>query len=144
MNFILKFHLLFLLIVISFSNLSGQTQIQIPRNIQSAYEKGTRSLDGSPGLNYWQNSSDYMIDVRFIPSERKIIASEKIIYYNNSPDTLKRIVIRLLQDLYKKGSARDFPINPEDIHDGTKITKMIINGNFYDIKDRKKSESKLN
>lgn len=78
MNFILKFHLLFLLIVISFSNLSGQTQIQIPRNIQSAYEKGTRSLDGSPGLNYWQNSSDYMIDVRFIPSERKIIASEKL------------------------------------------------------------------
>lgn len=138
MNFILKTHLLLLLITVLSSNISGQTQIQISRNLESAYKNGTRSLDGSPGINYWQNSADYFIEAKFIPSERKIIGSEKIFYYNNSPDSLKRIVIRLLQDLYKKGSARDFPINPDDIHDGIKINKMTINGNLYDIKDRNK------
>lgn len=128
---------LFLFLIFFFTiDLVSQNKIQIPRNILEAYKNGTRSLDGSPGPNYWQNSSDYFIDLKFIPSERKIIASEKIIYYNNSPDTLKRIVIRLLQDYFKKGSAREFQVNPNDINDGTIIHKLSIKGNSYDLKDR--------
>ncbi|MCX8056591.1 MAG: M1 family metallopeptidase [Ignavibacteria bacterium] len=130
------FSLIFFILV---SSLYSQTKIQIPRNVHEAYKKGTRSFDGSPGPNYWQNYSDYSIQVNFIPSERKIIGSEKIVYYNNSPDTLKRIVIRLLQDYFKKGSAREFQVNPYDIHDGTKINKLIINGNSYDLNDRTKA-----
>ena len=30
-------------------------ELYIPRNVKIAYEKGTRSKDGKPGLNYWQN-----------------------------------------------------------------------------------------
>lgn len=128
---------LFLFLIFFFTiDLVSQNKIQIPRNILEAYKNGTRSLDGSPGPNYWQNSSDYFIDLKFIPSERKIIASEKIIYYNNSPDTLRRIVIRLLQDYFKKGSAREFQVNPNDIHDGTIIHKLSIKGNSYELKDR--------
>ncbi len=127
----------FLFLIFSLTiNLVAQHKIQIPRNILEAFKNGTRSFDGSPGPNYWQNSSDYFIDLKFIPSERKILASEKIIYYNNSPDTLKRIVIRLLQDYFKKGSAREFQVNPSDIHDGTVINKLSIKGNWYDLKDR--------
>lgn len=139
MKFINKTSILLFLVFISLSQLSAQFQIQIPRDLQHAYKNNTRSLDGSPGKNYWQNTSDYIIEVKFIPSERKIVASEEIIYYNNSPDTLKRIVIHLLQDVFKKGSARDFPVNPEDIHDGMKINKLTINNNLYDIKDRNKA-----
>lgn len=133
-----SFKNLLLIATVLFINLTieGLSQIQIPRNILEAYQKGTRSLDGSPGPHYWQNSSDYFIEARFIPSERKIIAQEKITYYNNSPDTLKKIVIRLLQDYFKKGSAREFQVNPSDIHDGTKITKLKINGNNYDVNER--------
>jgi len=113
-------------------------QIEIPRNIKHAYEKGTRSLDGSPGPNYWQNSSDYTIEVNFIPSERKIIGKEKIIYSNNSPDTLSRIVLRLYQDLFKKGSPREFQVNPADVHDGVVLKKLFIEGVSIDLNDKSK------
>jgi len=113
-------------------------QIEIPRNIKYAYEKGTRSLDGSPGPNYWQNSSDYTIEVNFIPSERKIIGKEKIIYSNNSPDTLSRIVLRLYQDLFKKGSPREFQVNPADVHDGVVLKKLFIEGVMIDLNDKSK------
>ncbi len=130
-----------LLFIISYFILSidlHSQKIEIPRNIQLAYDKGTRSLDGSPGPNYWQNSADYFIEVIFIPSERKLIGSEKIIYYNNSTDKLNRIVIRLMQDLYKKGSPRDFQIHPEDIHDGMVIEKLSLNGKIYNLNDKNK------
>jgi len=113
-------------------------QIEIPRNIKHAYEKGTRSLDGSPGPNYWQNSSDYTIEVNFIPSERKIIGKERIIYSNNSPDTLSRIVLRLYQDLFKKGSPREFQVNPADVHDGVVLKKLFIEGVSIDLNDKSK------
>lgn len=135
----LKFHFTFFFIFLFIINLAAQTQIQIPRNIKEAYKKGTRSLDGSPGPNYWQNSSDYFINAKFIPFERRIIASEKIIYYNNSPDTLNRIVIRLLQDIFKKGSSREFQVNPEDVHDGVKLNLLKINSKQYDLNDRNKA-----
>ena len=35
--------------------LLAQTTLPVPRNIQTAYEKGTRSTLGIPGKNYWQN-----------------------------------------------------------------------------------------
>ncbi len=65
-------------------------QEYIPLNIQKAYDKGTRSLEGTPGPNYWQNSSDYTIKADFNPSNRLLTGKETIVYYNNSPDTLKR------------------------------------------------------
>jgi len=52
-----------LIIILFSSNALGQEQLFIPRNIQSAYEKGIRSPDGKPGKEYWQNSADYKIYV---------------------------------------------------------------------------------
>ncbi|HEY8967792.1 MAG TPA: hypothetical protein VIM64_01835, partial [Puia sp.] len=43
-------------------SLYSQT-LYTPRNIQEAYKKGTRSLDGRPGPNYWQNKGRYTIAV---------------------------------------------------------------------------------
>jgi hypothetical protein len=130
--------LLFIFTIFSLQ-LQAQYKIEIPKNFKPAYEKGTRSLDGSPGPNYWQNSSEYFIEARFITNERKVIGSEKIVYYNNSPDTLNRLVIRLLQDIFKKGSVREFPVNEEDVHNGTIISKFLINGKNYDVKDKSKA-----
>jgi len=110
-------------------------QIEIPRNVQQAYKKGTRSLDGAPGPNYWQNSSDYTIDVEFIPSERKLIGRQKIIYSNNSNDVLDRIILRVYQDLFKKGSPRDFQVNSADVHDGVVLKKLFIEGIPVDLND---------
>jgi len=125
-----------LIIILPSSNALGQEKLFIPRNIQSAYEKGTRSPDGKPGKEYWQNSAEYKIDVEVIPSTYQIIGNEKITYYNNSPDSLKRIVLRLYPNIFKKGSARDYSVNPEGISDGVLITKIEINDKSINLENR--------
>ena len=118
--------------------LFGQQELFMPRNIQSAYEEGTRSISGMPGDNYWQNSSDYKIKVELDPQENLLTGSEEIIYFNNSPDTLKRIVIRLYQDILKKGGARDWSFPSDGVHDGVQLSKVIIGGEEVDMEERKK------
>ncbi len=105
----------------------------IPLNDQAAYEAGTRSKDGNPGPNYWQNKADYKISVELDTKKDIITGKGTITYYNNSPDTLKRIVLRLYQNLFKKGNARQFPVSPEALTDGEKITKFTAGGKEYDM-----------
>ena len=124
-----------LLVILLVPNLFSQQELFIPRNIKAAYEKGTRSLDGRPGAEYWQNSADYKIEVEVDPSTYQIDGSEEIIYYNNSPDTLKRIVLRLYPNIFKGGSARDYSFIPEGVNDGVIIKNLIINGDSIDIEN---------
>ena len=113
-----------------------QEKLFIPRNIQPAYEKGTRSPNGKPGAEYWQNSSEYKIDVEFDPSSYLVNGAEEIVYYNNSPDTLKRIVLRLYPNVFKKGSARDYSIIPEGLTEGVSIKKLVVGSNEVDLNNR--------
>ncbi|MEJ2105498.1 MAG: hypothetical protein P8X47_13130 [Ignavibacteriaceae bacterium] len=128
-----------LLIIIQFtlfiSQLFAQCELYIPRNIRPAYEKGTRSFNGQPGVEYWQNSSEYKINVEVNPSNYFIKGNEKITYHNNSPDTLKSLVLRLYPNIYKKGSARDFSVSPEAVNDGMIIENLIVGENKIDLED---------
>lgn len=111
-----------------------------------ALEKGTRSPDGSPGPNYWQNTASYSIDAEFFPEENKIRGKAKINYSNNSPDTLRQLVFDLYQDLYRKGNTRDWDIGMADLHEGTLISKMKINGTEIDVharRDLRRQQTKL-
>jgi hypothetical protein len=67
----------------------GQSTLYTPREVKIAYKKGTRSPDGRPGPNYWQNHGRYEITINAAPPDRLIRGTEKITYFNNSPDTLK-------------------------------------------------------
>src|SRR4030066_2429710 len=129
--------ILILLIAILFSiRCFSQEKLFIPRNIQSAYEKGTRSPDGKPGKEYWQNSAEYKIKVEVDPSTYQINGSEEVTYYNDSPDTLKQIVLRLYPNVFKKGSARDYAINPEAISDGVSINKVEIDDRSINLENQ--------
>lgn len=101
-----------------------------------AYEKGTRSFDGKPGENYWQNSSDYKIKVQIDPKTRTLTGSETIVYYNNSPDTLKEIVIRLYPNISKPSSKRDFNIPDNALTGGVKISSFSLNNTKLDVEDK--------
>ena len=102
-------------------NLAAQTNLYIPRNIQTTYNMGTRSVQGMPGENYWQNGADYKIDVAFDPATRLLTGTVKIDYTNNSPDTLNEIWFKLYPNLYKKGTHSLSKIAPEDMGDGVII-----------------------
>ncbi|MBU0488371.1 MAG: M1 family metallopeptidase [Bacteroidetes bacterium] len=107
---------------------TAQDQLFVNKEVAKAYRAGTRSADGKPGKNYWQNTSDYKIKAKFFPETSMLEGQETITYYNNSPDSLKHIVIRLYNDLFKKGNAREAEIDPADLTDGVEISSMKIQG----------------
>ncbi len=94
--------------------------------VKNAYAKNTRTITGKPGKNYWQNKGDYDIKVNFNPASSFLTGEESVTYYNNSPDTLQQIIIRLYPDLYKKGIERLSHIDEEDLNDGVKIDSFKI------------------
>ena len=127
--------ILLLIIFLAFNNLSAQDSgdLFMVKEIKKAYENKTRSFDGKPGINYFQNRTDYKISAEFFPETRIIEGKEIITYKNNGPDSLSDLYVKLYQDLYKKGVSRDWDIGSVDLHDGVEIKSIKINGNEIDI-----------
>lgn len=115
---------------------SQQSSYFIPRELQLAYFNKTRNAMGFPGQEYWQNRADYTINAEIDPKECVVKGDVTIGYMNNSPDTLKRLVFNMYQDIFKKGNSRDWDIGTEDLHDGTIINELIIEGNSIDLINR--------
>ncbi len=106
----------------------AQTPLYQPRDIKRAFEKGTRAADGRPGPHYWQNRARYDITVQALPPARDIRGRETITYFNNSPDTLKSLVIRLIQNIHRPGVARDGDASPDYLTSGVAIDSFAVNG----------------
>ena len=124
--------------------LTGQTTLFVPRNYQKPYEKGTRSWDGKPGVNYWQNRASYTIRGVLDPKTRRISGEETILYVNNSPDSLKSLRIKLQHDRYRKGAARGYDVTPSDVEEeGTHLESITYNGVAISEKQRSRSTTFL-
>ncbi len=120
----------FICLVVGFA--SGQSSsLFMPPQFQEAYQKGTRSWDGKPEPNYWQNTARYKITAEYDPVTKIISGSEEIVYINNSPDTITSLVTKYYQNAYKKGSGRDMGIDPDLITDGVEILKFTVRGETY-------------
>lgn len=124
------------IVFLFFIQVSAQ-DLYTPINILNAYAKKTRSLEGKPGEYYWQNKSDYHIKVEIEPVSRNITGWEKITYYNNSPNSLTEIIIRLYPNITKANAMRDFFISSKSITEGVTINKILINSVELNIKDEK-------
>ncbi len=113
----------------------AQEKLIIPKGNAIAFDKQTRQKDGNPGKNYWQNTSDYYIKVSVDVKNKILSGHEKIVYYNNSPDSLKMIVVRLYQDIFKKGVNRNsiVNVNPLDVNDGVNIKSLRVNNSEMSI-----------
>ncbi|TDN40143.1 M1 family peptidase [Hymenobacter sp. UV11] len=106
----------------------AQSALYQPRDIKRAYDKGTRAADGRPGPKYWQNRARYDITVQALPPARDIKGRETITYFNNSPDTLKSLVFRLIQNIHKPGAARDGNASPDYLTTGVQVDSFMVNG----------------
>ncbi|MFA7361793.1 MAG: M1 family metallopeptidase [Candidatus Kapaibacterium sp.] len=138
----MKFILLFVLLISSLS--SSAQDIFVPKEIDNAYEKQTRSISGSPGVDYWQNSADYDIDVKINSYSPTLTATARIIYYNNSPFSLDKIVFRTYQDFSKPGKSRDWEVNEKSLSSGMEISKLNINSIDIDLKSKSVSRGGTN
>jgi len=114
--------------------LMAQTSLPVPLNLQATYAKNTRSQDGRPGKNYWQNTADYTIKVAFEPATRRVTGTVDITYVNNSLDTLTQIWFKLYPNLYQRGAERASNISPEDVTEGVQLERLIINNVASDVK----------
>ncbi|KYG83901.1 M1 family metallopeptidase [Roseivirga echinicomitans] len=54
-----------------------------------------RTASGAPGHEYWQQKADYVIEAELDDTNQRLTGSEKITYYNNSPDPLEYLWISL-------------------------------------------------
>ncbi|WP_216680021.1 M1 family metallopeptidase [Hymenobacter siberiensis] len=104
------------------------TPLYQPRDIKAAFAKGTRSPDGRPGPNYWQNRARYDITVQAAPPARDIRGRETITYFNNSPDTLKQVLLRLIQNIHRPGVSRDGDASPDYLTSGLVIDTFRVAG----------------
>ncbi len=66
-----------------------------------------RTAGGEPGHAYWQQQVSYEIDVQLIEEARRIEASERITYTNNSPDTLRFLWLQLDQNRFREDSMAE-------------------------------------
>jgi hypothetical protein len=109
------------------SRASAQS-LPVPRGVAAAYAKGTRTRDGRPGPNYWQNHGRYTITLTTSPPNRNVSGTERIVYLNESPDTLAQLVMRLIVDIHKPGAPRGGGASPDYLTSGVHIDTFAVNG----------------
>lgn len=80
--------------------------IDIPQAYLNAIDNGTRSADGTPGENYWQNFASYTLHAEIDTETHTLRGNSYITYQNNSPDNLEVIVVELAQNLHKEGTPK--------------------------------------
>lgn len=108
-------------------------ELYMPRNIKKAYASGTRDLSGAPGKNYWQNKGIYNVNIKVDAQTKLVSGSETIQYSNNSPDDLKVLAIRFVNNLHKPQSPRSGFVSKDFLSDGLTIKSLMINGEKYNV-----------
>ncbi|MDQ7048303.1 MAG: M1 family metallopeptidase [Enterobacterales bacterium] len=68
-----------------------------------------RTASGAPGHQYWQQRADYVIKVTLDDKNQQLLATEKVTYYNQSPDKLTYLWLQLDQNRFKRDS--DFKLS---------------------------------
>ncbi len=114
------------------SNDQAGGELYVPRDIQLTYQKGTRSRDGKPGPNYWQNHSAHTMKITVSPPSRRIEGEQEIIYTNNSPDALDFLVFRLYLNAHQPEAMRDRPYPTEFLTSGITVESLSINDKAVD------------
>ncbi|NIM34787.1 MAG: M1 family peptidase [Hydrotalea flava] len=102
--------------------------LYMPRNIKKVYTQQTRSANGMPGIHYWQNTGNYAIALQVAPPSRTVHGSEDITYFNNSPDSLPYLIIKLILNIHKPGALRYNDASATYLTSGVHIDKVSVNG----------------
>ena len=102
--------------------------LYMPRDVAKAYKNQTRQKNGLPGKNYWQNTARYNIAITVLPPNRTVNGTEQITYFNNSPDTLKKLNMKLILNIHRAGATRFRNTTPDYITPGMQVDSIFVNG----------------
>ncbi|HEU4763238.1 MAG TPA: hypothetical protein VFS28_01200, partial [Gemmatimonadales bacterium] len=102
--------------------------LPMPKGVQRTYTAGTRTLDGTPGPNYWTNHARYKVSISTTPPDPRVTGTEELTYTNESPDTLRTLVIRLFPNSHKPGAPRLGGASTDELTSGVHVTAFSVNG----------------
>ena len=91
------------------------------------YGDEIRAADGRPGPKYWQNRTDYNINVSLDDVENTITGAVTVNYTNNSPNPLSFVWLQLDQNLYDQASKG---LAATAIGGGRWSTRTSFNGGY--------------
>ncbi|MFM8743915.1 MAG: M1 family peptidase, partial [Cytophagales bacterium] len=57
--------------------------------------------------DYWQQRVEYLMDVKMDVNTHRITGTQKLVYFNNSPDTLNKVYYHLYFNAFQPGSMMD-------------------------------------
>src|SRR5258706_10729567 len=57
--------------------------------------------------NYWQQRVEYTMKIKMNVTKHQFDGDEKLVYYNNSPDTLSKVYYHLYFNAFQPGSMMD-------------------------------------
>lgn len=103
--------------------------LSIP-NVQTPF----RTQSGEPSPQYWQNESDYKIEVTLDDINHRVSGQVEIDYTNNSPDNLGYVWLQLDQNKFNqksRGAAITEAIGGRfsgDLAGGFNISSVLVNG----------------
>ena len=89
--------LVFLFVIINSFAQKGESKFsQLETLLPSP--NGYRTASGAPGSDYWQQKTDYKINIKLVDEEQRIYGDEVITYHNQSPDVLTYLWVQLEQN----------------------------------------------
>jgi len=118
-----------------FPTTSVAQSLYMPRNVKAAVARGTRTTTGAPGAAYWQNHARYTMTVTVMPPDRRVSGTERIAYFNDSPDTLPGLVLKLFQNYHKAGAPRMSGTSEDFLTSGMHIDAVEVNGKTVEWRD---------
>ncbi|MGH7557154.1 MAG: M1 family metallopeptidase [Gemmatimonadota bacterium] len=92
---------------------------------QDAIQNGTRMRTGRPGPAYWRQRADYSLRARLVPDDRQLLGTARIVYHNESPDTLRELNLALLQNHHAAGAMRS---SPAEVTGGIELGGVAVDG----------------
>lgn len=132
---------LFLFAAVSFAQEKQQTQREPGHTNQSKFKQlyeefatpnTYRSASGAPGVDYYQQRANYVMDIKLDDKNHHIYGEETITYINNSPDNLEFLWLQLDQNTRTKDSKallkNGSKVNEEE--NGESFAKKYLNPNF--------------
>ena len=99
--------------------------IPVDSGYTRAISRGTRTDSGPPGARYWQQWASYRLSARLDPRAAQLTGEGTVRYHNRSPDTLRRVAVQLLQNLFASNAPKNENV---PITGGLRLERVAVNG----------------
>ncbi len=95
------------------------------RRITRAITRGTRTDTGPPGPRYWQQWASYRLWRGSTRARHSSPGEGTVRYHNRSPDTLRRVAVQLLQNLFASNSPKNENV---PVTGGLRLERVTVEG----------------